>query len=68
MSLQTRHSARVLAPAVIAAALLGDACGGHGSKTAATTTAQPAARATGVTTAPTTPVADGDGCAGCLSR
>jgi hypothetical protein len=50
MSLQTRHSARLLAPAlVVTAALLGGACGGHGSKPAATETA-PSARATGVTT------------------
>jgi len=55
MSSQVQLKARLLAPALLAAA-----CGGNGSKPAATESAPSAPRATGVTTAPATPVADGD--------
>jgi len=61
MSSQTRRSARLLAPALVAMALLAGACGGGGgdSKPAATKTTT-TSRAAGVTNASTTPVADGD--------
>jgi hypothetical protein len=60
MSSQVQLKARLLAPALLTAALLAAACGGNGSKPAATEAAPSAPRATGVTTAPATPVADGD--------
>ena len=60
MSSQVQLKARLLAPALLTAALLTAACGGNGAKPAATESAPSAPRATGVTTAPATPVADGD--------
>jgi hypothetical protein len=58
MSIDMHLRARVFAAALIGAGLLTAACGGHASKPA--TTSAPAPRAAGTSTAPATPVADGD--------
>jgi hypothetical protein len=59
MSDHARSNARLLGLGLIAAALLGAACGGGGSKPAATPTV-PAALAPAGVTGPATPVAKGD--------